>query len=151
MNNFQDIVLEASDGKSYALKDFKGKKILLYFYPKDNTPGCSLQAEEYSKLDKDFEKYNTMVIGVSSDSIASHLKFIEKKNLNFLLLSDPNQKLALAFDVVKEKNVFGKKTVGVVRSSFILDENTNIIESFPKVKAATNAQEMLEKIKELSK
>lgn len=150
MENYQDIILAGSDGKSYALSDFKGKKMVLYFYPKDNTPGCTTQAEEYSQLKEDFEKYNTIIVGVSKDSIESHLKFIEKRNLTILLLSDPEEKLCNAFDVIKEKNVYGKKVLGVVRSSFILNENTNIIESYYKVKANGNALAMLDRIKELS-
>ncbi|MDL2212067.1 peroxiredoxin [Erysipelotrichaceae bacterium OttesenSCG-928-M19] len=148
--NYQDIVLEATDGKSYALKDFK-KKIVLFFYPKDNTPGCSTQAQEYTMYKDEFEKNNAIVIGVSRDSIASHHKFIESKDLNILLLSDSEEKLCKAFDVIKEKTMFGKTAFGIERSSFILDEDANIIEEYRKVKAPGNAKAMLDRIIELNK
>ena len=149
--DYKDIILEASDGKKHSLKDFKNKKIVLYFYPKDNTPGCSMQAQEYTTYHEDFEENNTIVIGVSRDSITSHHKFIKNKELNLLLLSDIDSKLSNEFQVIKEKTMFGKSALGVERSSFILDENANVVEEYRKVKAAGNAKAMLERIIELNK
>ena len=148
--DYKNIILEASDGNTYSLKDFK-KKIALYFYPKDNTPGCSVQAQEYSSYKDDFEKNGAIVIGVSRDSIKSHQKFIADKELDLLLLSDTDSELCNAFNVIKEKNMFGKKVTGIERSSFILDENANILEEYRKVKAPGNAKAMLDRIIELNK
>ncbi|MEG0283587.1 MAG: peroxiredoxin [Erysipelotrichales bacterium] len=148
--NYKDIKLEATDGNTYALKDFK-KKVVLFFYPKDNTPGCTTQAQEYTSYKEDFEKNNAIVVGVSRDSIKSHHKFIENKDLDLLLLSDANEELSNALEVLQEKNMFGKKVFGIVRSSFIFDEEGNLIEEYRKVKAPGNAKAMLDRIIELNK
>ena len=148
--DYKSISLVASDGKSYSINDLKNQKIVLYFYPKDNTPGCSIQAQEYTKYLDEFKKNNTIVIGVSRDSIVSHQKFIKNKELTILLLSDSDGELSSAFQVIKEKSIFGKSALGVERSSFILDEEGNILEEYRKVKASGNAKAMLERIIELN-
>lgn len=148
--SYKDIILEASDGKSYSLKDFK-QTVVLYFYPKDNTPGCSTQAQEFTSYKDEFTDNKAIVIGVSRDSIASHHKFIKSKDLDILLLSDVDSKLCEAFNVIKEKNMFGKKVFGIERSTFILDKDANIIEEYRKVKAPGNAKMMLDRVIDLNK
>lgn len=138
-----DFTLTDKDGKSVSLSDFKGKKIVLYFYPKDNTPGCTRQACAFAAAYDEFEKRGVVVIGVSKDSEKSHAKFVEKYNLPFLILSDP-EKIAIGkYCVEKEKKMYGKITFGVVRTTFIIDENFNIIKIMEKVKPDTNAAEIL--------
>ncbi|MDR1782248.1 MAG: peroxiredoxin [Bacilli bacterium] len=145
--DYLKIKLNGSDNKEHTLKEFK-TKMILYFYPKDNTPGCSMEAQEYSSYKDDFEKVGYKIIGVSRDSIKSHLKFIDKMKINFLLLSDENEELCKAFNVLKEKNMFGKKSIGVERSTFILNENGEIVHEFRKVKAAGDAKRMLDLVNE---
>ena len=138
-----DFSLLDKDGKTVSLSDFKGKKIVLYFYPKDNTPGCTRQACAFAGGYSEFKKRDIEVIGISKDSIASHAKFVEKYNLPFVLLSDPDLEVANIYGVVKEKNMYGKLSIGVVRTTFVIDENFNIVKIMPKVKPDTNAQEIL--------
>lgn len=145
--NFLDISLLGSDKHEHSLREFLGKKVILYFYPKDNTPGCSIEAQEFRDINKDFSDLNTIVIGVSRDSLKSHDKFIEKFNLPFLLLSDENETLCKAFDVLKEKTMFGKTSIGVVRSTFLINENGSIEKEWRKVKSAGHAEEVLSYIK----
>ena len=132
------------NGEKVSLYDFKGQKIVLYFYPKDNTPGCTRQACAFAGAYKEFEKRGVKVIGVSKDSVASHAKFAEKYNLPFVILSDPDLSVANEYCVVKEKNMYGKISVGVVRTTFIIGENCKIEKIMPKVKPDTNAAEILE-------
>ena len=138
-----DFSLLDKEGKTVSLSDFKGKKIVLYFYPKDNTPGCTRQACAFAGVYGEFKKRGAEVIGISKDSSASHTKFVEKYNLPFVLLSDPDLSVANIYGVVKEKNMYGKLTVGVVRTTFIIDEILNIIKIMPKVKPDTNAYDVL--------
>ena len=138
-----DFSLLDKDGKTVSLSDFKGKKIVLYFYPKDNTPGCTRQACAFAGGYSEFKKRDIEVRGISKDSIASHAKFVEKYNLPFVLLSDPDLEVANIYGVVKEKNMYGKLSIGVVRTTFVIDENFNIVKIMPKVKPDTNAQEIL--------
>ncbi len=138
-----DFSLIDKNGKRVSLSDFKGKKIVLYFYPKDNTPGCTRQACAFAAAYGEFKRRGIEVIGVSKDSVLSHAKFVEKYNLPFVLLSDPDLVVANAYGVVKEKNMYGKLTIGVVRTTFIIDENFNILKIMPKVKPDTNAAEIL--------
>ncbi len=119
--------------KEYSLNDFKGQKVILYFYPKDNTSGCTQEACDFRDNINRLTSFAT-VIGVSPDSIKSHLKFKEKQSLNFILLSDPEHKLAEAFNVWVEKSMYGRKYMGIERSTFVLDENLNIIKEWRKVK-----------------
>ena len=136
--------LPDQDGKMVSLKDFKGQKVVLYFYPKDNTPGCTKQACNFGELLPQFREKGAVVIGVSKDSVASHKKFQEKFGLPFTLLSDPELKAIQAYGVWQEKNMYGKKTMGVVRTTYLIDEKGVIVKAFGKVKAAENPQQMLD-------
>ena len=127
--------------KEYSLSDFKGNKIILYFYPKDNTSGCTQEACDFRDNMNRLTKYAT-VIGVSPDSIKSHKSFKEKQSINFILFSDPEHKLAEAFDVWKEKSMYGRKYMGIERSTFILDENGNIAKEWRKVKVKGHVDEV---------
>jgi len=129
--------------KEYSLNDFKGQKVILYFYPKDNTSGCTQEACDFRDNINRLTSFAT-VIGVSPDSIKSHLKFKEKQSLNFILLSDPEHKLAEAFNVWVEKSMYGRKYMGIERSTFVLDENLNIIKEWRKVKVKGHVDEVLD-------
>ena len=131
------------DGREVSLSDFLGKKVVLYFYPKDNTPGCTRQACAVSSAYDDFRGKDVVVIGISRDSIASHLKFAEKHNLPFILLSDPERVAIEAYGVWQEKKLYGKLSFGIVRTSFIIDEQGVIQKVMSKVKPDTNAAEIL--------
>ena len=139
-----DFTLQDKDGKNVALSDFAGKKVILYFYPKDNTPGCTRQAQAFSTAYEKFKKMNIEVIGISKDSTASHLKFADKYSLPFILLSDPELVAIKAYGVWQEKKLYGKVSMGVVRTTFVIDEQGNIEKIMPKVKPDTNAAELLE-------
>lgn len=138
-----DFTLEDKDGKAVSLSDFLGKKVVLYFYPKDNTPGCTRQACAFAGLYGEFEKKNAVVIGVSKDGVASHAKFAEKYNLPFVLLSDPDLTVAKLYGVWQEKINYGKKTMGVVRSTYVIDESGVVTAAMPKVKPDTNPSDVL--------
>ena len=129
--------------KEYSLNDFKGQKVILYFYPKDNTSGCTQEACDFRDNINRLTSFAT-VIGVSPDSIKSHLKFKEKQSLNFILLSDPEHKLAETFNVWVEKSMYGRKYMGIERSTFVLDENLNIIKEWRKVKVKGHVDEVIE-------
>lgn len=129
--------------KEYSLNGFKGQKVILYFYPKDNTSGCTQEACDFRDNINRLTSFAT-VIGVSPDSIKSHLKFKEKQSLNFILLSDPEHKLAEAFNVWVEKSMYGRKYMGIERSTFVLDENLNIIKEWRKVKVKGHVDEVIE-------
>lgn len=139
-----EFTLPDKDGNSVSLTDFLGKKVVLYFYPKDNTPGCTRQACAFARVYEEFEKISAVVIGVSKDSVTSHQKFAEKHGLPFILLSDPELTAIQAYGVWQEKKLYGKVSMGVVRSTFIIDENGMIEKVMPKVKPNTNATEILE-------
>ena len=139
--------LPDQDGKMVSLKDFMGQKVVLYFYPKDNTPGCTKQACNFGELLPLFREKGAVVIGVSKDSVASHKKFREKFSLPFTLLSDPELQVIQVYDVWQEKNMYGKKTMGVVRTTYLIDEKGVIVKAFGKVKAAENPQQMLDELK----
>ena len=141
-----DFTLPDQDGKMVSLKSFKGQKVVLYFYPKDNTPGCTKQACNCGELLPQFREKGAVVIGVSKDSVASHKKFQEKFGLPFTLLSDTELKVIQAYGVWQEKNMYGKKTMGVVRTTYLIDEKGVIVKAFGKVKAAENPRQMLEVI-----
>ena len=129
--------------KEYSLDDFKGQKVILYFYPKDNTSGCTQEACDFRDNINRLTSFAT-VIGVSPDSIKSHLKFKEKQDLNFILLSDPEHKLAETFNVWVEKSMYGRKYMGIERSTFVLDENLNIIKEWRKVKVKGHVDEVID-------
>lgn len=135
--------LPDKEGYLVSLSDFAGKKVVLYFYPRDNTPGCTRQACAFSAAWEEFQKLGVVVIGISKDSVASHQKFAQKYNLPFLLLSDPELQAIQAYDVWQEKKNYGKVSMGVVRSTYLIDENGWIEKVMPKVKPDTNAAEIL--------
>ena len=138
-----DFTLPDKRGKSVSLSDFLGKKVVLYFYPKDSTPGCTRQACAFAQNYSNFEDKNVVVIGISKDSVASHLKFAEKYELPFVLLSDPELQAIQAYGVWQEKKLYGKVSMGVVRSTYLIDEQGVIEKVMPKVKPDTNATEIL--------
>ncbi|MGN0637754.1 MAG: peroxiredoxin [Huintestinicola sp.] len=142
-----DFRLTDKDGKEYALEDFKGKKLVLYFYPKDNTPGCSRQAAAFGAAYEEIKALGAEVVGISKDSAASHGKFAEKYSLPFILLSDPELEAIKAYDVWQEKKNYGKVSMGVVRTCYIIDEKGDIIKAMPKVKPDTNAAEVIKFLK----
>ena len=139
--------LNDKDGNAVSLADFAGKKVVLYFYPKDNTPGCTRQACAFAAAYEDFKTLDAVVIGVSKDSEASHRRFAEKNGLPFILLSDPELKAIQAYGVWQEKKNYGKVSMGVVRSTFIIDEKGFVEKVMPKVKPDTNAAEILAYLK----
>ena len=138
-----DFTLPDKNGNSVSLKDFAGKKVVLYFYPKDNTPGCTRQACAFAQNYEEFKNRDVAVIGVSKDSAASHVKFAEKHDLPFILLSDAELQAIQAYDVWKEKKVCGKVGMGVVRTTYVIDEQGVIEKAMPKVKPDTNAADIL--------
>ena len=135
--------LQDQAGNAVSLSDFAGKRVVLYFYPKDNTPGCTRQACAFAGAYEAFKAKDIAVIGVSKDSTASHKKFAEKYGLPFILLADPELQAITAYDVWKEKKLYGKVSMGVVRSTYIIDENGVIAHAMPKVKPDTNAADVL--------
>ena len=138
-----DFTLLDKRDNSVSLSDFLGKKVVLYFYPKDSTPGCTRQACAFAQNHSNFEDKNVVVIGVSKDSVVSHLKFAEKYELPFVLLSDPELQAIQAYGVWQEKKLYGKVSMGVVRSTYLIDEQGVIEKVMPKVKPDTNAAEIL--------
>ncbi len=141
-----DFTLKNQNDEDVTLSDFRGKKVVLYFYPKDNTPGCSAQAAAFASLNAEFEKKGAVVIGISKDSVKSHKKFEEKYSLPFNILSDPEHKVIEAYGVWQEKKLYGKVSMGVIRTTYIIDENGIVENVFTKVKAAQNPQDMLDEI-----
>ena len=138
-----NFVLKNADGNEVSLSDFSGKRVVVYFYPKDSTPGCTRQACAFAAAYDDFKKRNITVIGISKDSVESHRKFAEKHDLPFILLADPELQAIQAYGVWQEKKLYGKVSMGVVRTTFIIDENGKIEKIMPKVKPDTNAGEIL--------
>jgi len=138
--------LPGDDGKVHSLKDYLGKKVVLYFYPKDDTSGCTKQACDFNDNMNRIKRKDTVVIGISKDSIKSHLKFKEKYGLNFLLLSDEELKTLEKYDVWKEKSMYGRKYMGVERTTFIIDENGKIKKIFEKVKVPGHVDEVLKNL-----
>lgn len=135
--------LPDQNGTIHTLEEYRGKKVILYFYPRDNTPGCTKQACGFGELYPQFQEKGAVVLGVSKDSVASHKKFEEKYSLPFTLLSDKELTVIQAYDVWKEKKNYGKVSMGVVRTTYLIDEEGIIIRAFDKVKAAGNPQQML--------
>ena len=138
-----NFTLSDKDGNAVSLSDFLGKKVVLYFYPKDNTPGCTRQACAFAGSYAAFKSLDVVVIGVSKDSVASHLKFAAKYGLPFILLADPELEEIKAYDVWQEKKLYGKVSMGVVRTTYVIDENGIIERMMPRVKLDTNAAEIL--------
>ncbi len=141
-----DFTLPDQNGEMRSLADYKGQKVILYFYPRDNTPGCSKQACGFGELYPQFQEKGAVVLGVSKDSVASHKKFEEKFGLPFTLLSDTEKAVIEAYDVWHEKKMCGKVSMGVVRTTYLIDEDGVIIKAFDKVKAADNPAQMLEEL-----
>ena len=135
--------LPDENGEIRNLSDYKGKKLILYFYPRDNTPGCTKQACGFANLYPQFSEKGVEIVGISKDSVASHKKFKEKYSLPFTILSDTELQIIQAYDVWKEKKLYGKTSMGIVRTTYLLDENGVIIKAMDKVKAAENPEEML--------
>lgn len=152
MNEIQEgqkapnFTLPGSDGNTYTLSNFIGKNIVLFFYPKDNTPGWTKEALSFKDNLKTLEELNTIIFGINKDSIASHNKFIVKESLNYVLLSDEEKVVCSLYDVLKEKNMYGKKTIGIERSTFIIDEQGNLSKIFRKVKVDGHIEEVINHI-----
>ena len=138
--------LPDQNGRIHTLEEYRGKKVILYFYPKDNTPGCSKQACGFRDLYPQFMEKDAVILGVSKDSVTSHKKYEQKYELPFPILSDTELSCIQAYDVWKEKNMYGKKTMGVVRTTYLIDEEGVIVKAFGKVKAADNPAQMLNEI-----
>jgi len=139
-----DFTLQDQNGEEHALSDYRGQKVILYFYPRDNTPGCTKQACGFRDRMPMIREKGAVVLGVSKDPVKSHKRFEDKNDLPFTLLSDPDHKVIEMYDVWKEKKLYGKVSMGVVRSTYLIDENGVIVEALEKVKAADNPQEMLD-------
>ncbi|MCH5586546.1 thioredoxin-dependent thiol peroxidase [Shimazuella sp. AN120528] len=143
-----DFTLLSSNGTEVSLSDFRGKNVVLYFYPKDNTPGCTTEACDFRDAYDKFSSLNAVIIGVSRDSEASHRKFVDKYDLPFLLLSDTKETVCKQYDVLKEKKMFGKTGVGIERSTFIIDKDGKVVKIYRKVKVKDHVEEALSFIKE---
>lgn len=141
-----EFTLPDQNGTLHTLSEYAGKKVILYFYPRDNTPGCTKQACGFSELYPHFVEKNAVVLGISKDSVASHKKFQEKYSLGFTLLSDPKLTAIQAYDVWQEKKNYGKVSMGVVRTTYLINEEGIIVKAFGKVKAADNPAQMLEQL-----
>ena len=139
-----DFTLPDQNGEMRSLSDFRGKKVVLYFYPKDNTPGCTKQACGFTLLSPKFQEKNAVIIGISKDSVASHKRFEEKQNLGITLLSDTELSVLQAYDVWKEKTLYGRTAFGVIRTTYVIDEEGKIINASAKVKADKNPNDTLE-------
>jgi len=142
-----DIKLAATGDQTLQLSDFRGKNIVLYFYPKDSTPGCTLEGQDFRDNKRKFSARNTVILGVSRDSVKSHENFKNKQSFTFELISDPDEKLCAQFEVIKEKNMYGKIHMGIERSTFLIDEDGILIHEWRKVKVKGHIKEILEVIK----
>jgi len=138
-----DFTLTDQHGATVSLHDFRGRRVIVYFYPKDNTPGCTRQACAFASAWEEFRELDAVIIGISRDSSASHAKFAEKYGLPFILLSDPELQAITAYDVWKEKKLYGKVSMGVLRTTFVIDREGRVEKIMPKVKPDTNAAEIL--------
>lgn len=141
-----DFKAAATGNKTVRLKDLRGKKVVIYFYPKDSTPGCTTEGQDFRDLNAKFKRQNALILGVSRDSIASHDKFREKHDFPFDLLSDPDEALCRQFDVIKEKSLYGRKFLGIERSTFLIGEDGKLKAEWRKVKVKGHAQEVLEAV-----
>lgn len=144
-----DFELSGSDKKQHKLSDYKGKNVILYFYPKDNTPGCTIEAKGFTELNKDFINKDTVVLGVSRDSLQSHDRFIEKLGIPFVLLSDSEDIVCNLYGVIKEKKMFGKTGIGIERTTFVIDPEGTVKKIYRKPKTEGHAREVLEYISQL--
>lgn len=144
-----DFTLMGSDNQEHKLSQYRGKKVILYFYPRDNTPGCSTEACNFRDSNDVFINKNAIIIGISRDSLKSHTKFIEKFNLPFILLSDEKEEVCNLFNVIKEKNMYGKKVMGIERSTFIINEEGILVKEYRKVKVKEHVSTILEDLESL--
>lgn len=144
-----DFKAETTSGNTISLKELRGKNVILYFYPKDDTPGCTIEGNDFTALHNKFKRAGTVIFGISADSIASHEKFKAKQGFTFDLISDPEQKLCNKFDVIREKNLYGRKFMGIVRSTFLIDSDGKLRREWRKVKVEGHAEEVLEAVKAL--
>ena len=144
-----DFKAAATGDKTIRLKDLRGKNVVIYFYPKDSTPGCTTEGRDFSALHNKFRRAGTVILGVSRDSIASHEKFKAKQEFPFDLISDPDEVLCKKFDVIKEKNLYGRKFMGIVRSTFLIDAEGKLRREWRNLKVAGHAEEVLEAVKAL--
>jgi len=149
MNNVNPTTCVATSNQKIEIPDNQGRNIVLYFYPKDDTPGCTIEGNDFTELNESFAQQNTVIYGVSRDSIASHEKFKQKFNYTIDLISDEDESLCKQFDVIKLKKLYGKEHMGVVRSTFVISPSGDILKHWDKVKVAGHAEEVLEFVKEL--
>lgn len=146
-----DFSCESTGDKHLRLQDLRGQNVVLYFYPKDSTPGCTTEGQNFRDLHAKFRRQKTVILGVSRDSIAAHEKFRSKQKFPFDLLSDPEERLCRQFDVIQEKSLYGRKFIGVVRSTFLIDSTGKLRQQWLKVKVKGHAEEVLEAVKGLPK
>lgn len=146
-----DFTLHATGNKEISLSDLKGKNVVLYFYPKDSTPGCTLEGQDFRDKHNAFKQQNTVILGISRDSLTSHEKFKDKQNFNFDLLSDSDEELCKLFDTIKMKNMYGKQVRGIERSTFLIDNQGKLEKEWRKVKVDGHVDEVLAAAKELNK
>ena len=139
--------LQDADGNTVKSSEFKGKKYVVYFYPRDFTPGCTIEADEFSKEYKKFQKIGTQIIGISTDDVASHKKFVEKMKIPYVLLSDPESEVSKKFGVWAKKQFMGKEYMGIIRSTFLVDEKGKVFKAYPSVKPKGHAEEVLAALK----
>lgn len=149
-NKAPDFRLPATGDKEIRLKDLRGQRVVLYFYPKDDTPGCTSEGHDFQEHLDDFEALDTLVLGVSRDSVGSHEKFREKQGYSFDLVSDPDEKACRAYDVIREKNMYGRKVMGVERSTFLIDETGTLRAEWRKVKVKGHVDEVLEAVRDIA-
>lgn len=145
-----DFTAPATGDQTVRLKDLRGQNVVIYFYPKDSTPGCTTEGRDFSALHARFKRQNTVIFGISRDSLASHEKFKEKQGFKFELLSDPDEKLCKKFDVIKEKSLYGRKFMGIERSTFLIDKDGKLRGEWRKVKVKGHAEEVLEAARALN-
>ena len=144
-----DFLVESTGDKKLSNGDFEGKNLVIFFYPKDNTPGCTLEGQDFRDNYEEFKKFNAEILGVSRDSIKSHVNFIEKQNFPFDLLSDPDEMMCKSFDVMREKSMDGKKYIGVDRSTFLIDSKGMIVKEWRSVKVKGHVLDVLEALKNI--
>lgn len=144
-----DFSVAATGGQTVSLKDYRGKNLVVYFYPKDSTPGCTLEGQDFRDQLAKFKRRKTVVFGVSRDSLSSHERFREKQGFNFDLLSDPDEKLCRLFDVIREKNMYGRKVMGIERSTFLIDQQGVLRQEWRKVRVKGHVAEVLDAVKDL--